>query len=393
MTSRIQNIGLDSDLPSEQVDSRMADLELLQRTNLGKTTEHDGYGMKLRADDQQFTITDEIYLAKDRSEIQTLCDKIAADADITVYNSTSNGVLEYVTSIFNYNPIVQLLQTTASRELTHDWQQGTFGTTNIFIPQIAHTGKAALYSDQGGSGQTGVNYTWLERQCVALQQNLIYGDMTVARFGMGKINYVADLRTSLTTTINQDINHINFRGYAGMRIFGLLNDPDLRTVLVAPASAANPSSSQWIYKTYLEICSDVQAMYADILGAAQGNADYKVKATLGVPPSTYVYLTTQNALGNMLVSDFLTKAYPGLVITQVQDYAGTGNPIGSSVPNHCQLIFDTLANQPVAYNIFSQLYNSHGVVRLASAYEEKVSYTVSGALIAQPIGVSTMTGI
>jgi hypothetical protein len=77
----------------------------------------------------------------------------------------------------------------------------------------------------------------------------------------------------------------------------------------------------------------------------------------------------------------------------VPQYQGTGSPIGSVVPNVAQLIFDEIAGQRVAYNVFSSLYNSHGVVRMLSSYEEKISYTISGAFPALPIGIASITGI
>lgn len=395
MTKYIKDVALDAGLEEELVYSRSSDLELLQRQNpAGHTMDHEGYGMKLRADDQEGVITDEIYLAKNRAEVEKLCNHIANDVDTVAYGVPSNGVLQYLTSIFNFKPIEQLLQTKASRVLTSDWQQGQFGTTNVYVPTTQVMGKSAAYADYSGAGQSSVNFNWVERQAVSLQQTLQYGDMTVARFGQGKIDYVAQLRSAMTNLIALDINKINFRGYAGMRIFGLLNDPSLRTVLVAPASAANPSSGQWFYKTYLEIADDIQSMFQDIITVAGGNADFStVPCKLGVPPAVYTFLTKQNELGTQTIAGYLKIVYPNMDVVQVQDYQGTGTPVGSDVPNYAQLIYDNLAGQTVAYNVFSSLYNSHGVVRQTSSYEEKVSYTISGAFIAAPIGVSTMSGI
>jgi len=396
MRQDIKNIALDSGLDESHVNGRLDDLELLQRTNLnpngGGTTEHEGYGMSLRHPNQEGCVTDQIYLAKDKNELKAICDQIAQD-DTVAYGIPSNGVLEYLTSVFNFKPIEQLLQTTASRVMTTDWQQGAFGTTDVYVPTVQYMGNTAVYSDQSPAGASSVNYNWVQRQAVSLQKTLEYGDLATARFGMGKIDYVAGLRKAATSLIALDINRINFKGYAGMRIFGLLNDPSLRTVLVSPASAANPSSSQWFYKTYAEICTDIQSLYSDITSVAGGNADYKMPATLGIPPCVYTFLVNQNALGTQIVQGYLNIAFPGLKVVQVQDYQGTGTPIGASVPNYCQLVLDDLNGDNVAVNVFSSLYYSHGVVRLLSSYAEKISYTVSGSLIKDPIGVSTMSGI
>lgn len=390
-----EQIAFDAKLSKEEFNGREADLDTLTRCNPNErvTSVDEAYGIKLRADDQIFS--DSVFIVKSKQEMKLACDSIRSQLahDATVFGAPSNGVLEYYTTVFNNKLIKQVLKSTPSREMTKDWQMGAFGTTDINVPTLSFAGQAQIYADSSGQGQSSVNYNWINRQAVTLQRTLEYGDLTQARFGMAKIDYVGNMREGVTNLINLNINDINFRGFEGMDIYGLLNDPSLYPFIVAPASSANPASSQWIYKNYLEICDDVRSLFDNIIGRAGGQADYIQECVLGLAPAVYTYITKQNALGTQSVREYLEATFTGMKIIQVPNYQGTGTPTGSVLPNVAQLIFDQINGQDVAYNLFSSLYNSHGVIRMLSSYEEKVSYTISGSFIGIPVGVASITGI
>lgn len=395
MSILLQQLAMDAGLSDNELIGRSYDAQNLAKVCLQdkSLSDHDGYGVNLRAADQRYS--DEIFIAKNdmeyRAALHSLHNQIAGDA--AVYSPPSNGVLEYYTTVFNNKLIKQILKTTPLRQLTDDWQQGQFGTTDLNVPTISYAGNSQVYADDSGQGGSSINVAWVPRQAVTLQRTLKYGDLTQAQFGMAKIDYVGQMREGLAALTNLDINNIGFRGFDGMNIYGLLNDPSLNAAIVAPASVANPASSLWFYKTYDEIINDIRSMFNSIIQIAGGNADYTSPCKLGLPPACYTALTKQNALGTQTVEGYCKSVFPGMEIIQVPNYQGTGSPVGSVIPNKAQLIMKELAGQPVAYNVFSQLYNSHGVVRLISSYAEKISYTISGAFVALPIGIATITGI
>lgn len=361
------------------------DMELLGRCNPYKSFEGEGFGVCLARDAEFNNLNQKVFVANDRQQA-----KMALDS--AEFSIPSNGVPSYLTTIWNQKPIKQILKTTPLRALTKDWQQGEFGTTDIKIPTVSFAGQDEIYTDLGGDGDSSVNYNWVPRQTITLQRTLKYGDMTQAQMALAKIEYVANLREGVASLINININNIGFLGYAGVQVYGLLNDPSLNATIAAPNGVSG--SALWSKKTYNELYADVQSMFASIQAGGNGNIEVTAKCTLGVAPAVYTYLVnTINALGTNTLFEMLQKAFPQMTIVQVPNYQGTGDPIGSTLPNKAQLIFDEVNGQPVAYNIFSNLYNSHGVVRLLSSFAEKVSYTVSGAFIALPFAVATISGI
>lgn len=395
MNQELQQLAMDMNLPQEAINAKSMDLEIFQRTNPVPTSAidafygHSGYGMNLRPKNPiDCRYTHDVFIAQDSRELKNAIMAM----DDAQYSLPSNGVLPYFTTIFNKDPIEQLLKTTASREMSEDWQQGEFGTTDIKMPTVSYGGNSEVYADQAGTGESSINMNWVPRQAVTLQRTLQYGDLTQAQMAMAKINYVGQMRKGLTSLTSLDINSINLYGFAGMDIYGLSNDPSLNPAVVFPASAANPASSLWIYKDFNEIVADIRSLFNEIISIAGGQANYTQECILALPPSAFTALSTQNTLSSVMVSQYCKEAFPGMKIIQCAQYQGTGSPAGSTTPSICQLIFKELAGQRVAYNIFSSLYNSHGVVRLLSSYAEKISYTVSGGFLALPVGVAIGSG-
>lgn len=376
----------------EAITSHHNDISILTGTNIvGPNNGYtDGYTNKVYG--MNFgTSPDNLLILDSAKEVQNYIK--FADTDTYNFNIPSNGVPSWLTTVWANKIIEQVFQTTSFTKMAHSFQQGQFGTTNIKIPTISYGGNAEPYADMSGGGQNVVNINWVDRETITLQRTLTYGDLATAQMGMAKISYVSQLRAGLAKLIALDQNKIGFNGFAGVKCFGLLNDPSLNATVPCPASSGTPSSSQWIYKSYAEIVADIIALVNGVISIAGGQADVTDKCILGVPPAVYAYLDKQNSLGTQSVREYIKLAYSGMEIIQVQDYQGTGSPIGSSTANTIQLIWSKLVSQEVALNAFCSLYNSHGTVRKVSYFNEKISYTVAGAIVALPIGIATMTGV
>jgi hypothetical protein len=314
------------------------------------------------------------------------------------FSVSSEGVPQYLTTVWTTRVFEVITRAIVIDRVTHDFQQGVWGVTNIVIPVVTFTGLPALYSDYGLQGNTSINVNWINRQVVYFEHPLIYGDLTVAQFSIAKIDYINYMRQSVMEQIKLHQDAIGFYGYSeNMQVFGLLNDPGLAPTIQAGIKAAAPAGSSqtlWQYATYFEIIADISYLYGTVLARAGGNVGTDEKCYLLVPPSVYVYLTLITApLGNIPFKQWLKDSFPNLEIIQAPLLQGTGTPIGSVTPNQVVLIFDNIKGQPSVLNAYTTLYNSHGTVRLASSYQEKVSYGLAGVIITNPLGVQVMSGV
>jgi hypothetical protein len=312
--------------------------------------------------------------------------EMAMDDDTYAYNIPSSGVPNVLTTVWTTKFFKQIYQSTPFREMTTPDQQGMFGTTDVRYPLTAGSGVSKLYSDHSGLGDSSMNLNYIQRQTVTLERTLTYGDMQTAVMGMAKVDYVGTTREYMATLITLDQNNIGFRGYNGLRVFGLLNDPTLNAVL--PAGAG-----QWMVSgTYATVISDIITTVQSVQTLGAGQVDTDQEFIIGLPPCVFGALLYQNSFG-MNVRQYIESVYPKCRFIQVQNYTGTGTPLGSVAPNFMQVIFKEIAGQETALGVFTTLYNSHGVVRMLSSYNEKISYVVSGTVLTMPVGIATMSGI
>jgi hypothetical protein len=282
-------------------------------------------------------------------------------------------------------------------EVSHSFQQGTFGITNIKIPTISFSNNYSLYADYSAQGDANINVNWVDRQVVNFERTLLYGDLAIAQMSMGKVDYIGRLREGTMRQIKLHQDALGFFGYsANMNIYGLLNDPSLYATITAGQKAGAPSGSTstlWEYGTFFEIIADIISLRQAITSRAGGQDDDDASCFLLLPPAVWQYLLTTSPLGNITVKDWLEKNYKNMRLIKAPLLQGTGTPIGSSTPNQCVLIFETIDGQECLLNSFVTLYNSHGVVRQASSYQEKISYSLGGAIVSNGIGIQIMTGI
>lgn len=336
----------------------------------------------------------DVILAQDSAQAKLMAESVFHDADTQAFGIASNGVPEVLASVFVNKIIEQLFQTTQFSALTHEFQQGVWGTPRMYIPTVSRVGASALYADNDSNGHSEINLNYVSRGTVRLQNMCQYGDLQNATYSFSKINYMQQIKKTALEQIRLEQNRIGFRGFAGKEVYGFLNAPELLPVIPSPASAAEPTSSQWIYKTAPEIYADILLMYDSIVQIAGGNVDPRtVKVKLGVPPAVFTFLLKPNALFTDSAYDFIMRQFPNLEIIQVQDLQGTGSPIGSVLPNYALMVLSELNGQECALNAFSSILQSHGAVRLLSSVIEKLSYTVSGMIAPQPIGIGRMSGI
>ena len=351
----------------------------LTRTNPVGRRGQDAFGMKFGCKNP--IILDEsndAQIIKDQAEMML--------DDTYAYNIPSSGVPNVLTTIWTTKFFKQMFQSTPFREMTTPDQQGMFGTTDVRYPLIGASGTSKPYSDHSGLGDSSINLNYLQRQTITLQRTLTYGDLQTAIMGMAKVDYVGWLREYIATLITLDQNNIGFNGYSGMQCFGLLNDPSLNPEL-------SPSNGQWMVSgTYGSVCTDIITAVQSVqtLGAGQVNTDDEF--IIGLPPVVFGALLFQNSFG-LNVRSYIESVYPKCRFIQVQNYTGTGTPLGSDLPNFMQVIFKTIGGQETALGVFSTLYNSHGVVRELSSYNEKVSYVVAGSILTMPVGIATLSGI
>jgi hypothetical protein len=334
-------------------------------------------------------ISDKLIVAQNNQHMSQMIKTFNDDA----FSITSQGTPSYLTTIWTTKLFEVVTRTTIFDKISHSFQQGMFGITDIKIPTVSYTSSPALYSDYGVQGDSGINVNWINRQVVNFERLMVYGDLAVAQMSMGKIDYINQLRSGTLEQIKLHQDAIGFFGYSeNMSVYGLLNDPSLSATLTAGIKASS-GTTLWQGASFFEIIADIIKVRQAVTSRAGGNDEDDAKCFLLLPPAVWQYLLTTSPLGNITVKDWLKANYPNMELMKAPLLQGTGNPIGSTVPNQMVLIFDTIKGQPCLLNAYATLYNSHGVERLASSFQEKASYSLGGAIVSNAIGIQIMQGI
>jgi hypothetical protein len=335
------------------------------------------------------------FLAKDSQELNAVGPQLLAmDSADANFNTPSNGT-PYLYSIAWSNEIVrQVTQKFAYKELASDYQQGDFITNAINFPTLAHSGEPANYGDNTNDGETNLNVNIETVDVIRKQVPISYGDLEVGNFASAKIDAIAEKREAAAIILAQTGNNIFFNGFAGKRIYGILNHPDLATPIPLPASAAVPTgvgASKWVNKTFEEIVKDLLLMYNDIIARAGNNVnigDISQSMTLATTPEDQTYLLQPNSFGKTPF-EFIKTTFAGLKLVSAIQYR-VGNGLAG---NKAQLILDKIASQKVVRNGFTYQLMAHRLVANTSSYNQKFSAGYAGAIVTSPIGISTATGV
>jgi hypothetical protein len=276
-------------------------------------------------------------------------------------------------------------------------KKGDWTLQTTMFPQVEHTGEVTSYGDYGESGNAGVNVNWPNRQSYLFQLIKQYGELEVDRAGLGKINWITEIDLAAATVLNKFSNLTYFYGVAGLENYGLFTDPNLSAPLTPATKAAGGTA--WITNgvitaTANEIYADIQSIYLQLVSQTTGLVQQDAKMCLAMSPQSQVALTATNSFG-VNVYDLLKKNFPNLRFETAVQYGvlSASNPQGVAAGNFVQLIADETEGQKTGYCAFNEKMRAHPIVRMLSAWKQKVTAGTWGAVVRMPMNFASMVGV
>lgn len=277
-------------------------------------------------------------------------------------------------------------------EIFGEQRRGDWTMDTAMFPIVEHAGEVTTYGDFNTMGHVTANMNWPQRQQYRYQTMIEYGELEMARAGLGKINWVSELDKSAATQMNKFENFVYFFGVSGLENYGLLNDPGLGAALTPATKAAGGTA--WTNASANEIFNDVKAVITQLISQSAGIISKESAMTLALGPTQEADMAATNSF-NVNVSDLLKKNYPNLKITTAVQYEtkSAANPQGNAAGNLMQVIADDFDGQDVGFCSFGEKLRSHPIIRAESSYRQKRSGGAWGAIIRAPIGFAQMVGI
>jgi hypothetical protein len=341
-----------------------------------------------------------IYLAEDGMYIPDGWKQnfaMALDAQPALSTTPNSGVPVMLTTLID--PEVYNILFAANRAATifGERRKGTWLDDTALFPVVESAGEVSSYGDYSENGMVTANTNWPNRQAYLYQTVVSYGQRELERAGLGRINWIAELDRSSAMVMDKFQNLTYFYGINGLENYGLLNDPNLSAALT-PAMKAYGGTA-WIVNnvikaTALEVYTDIQSLYLQLVEQSNGLIDLESELTLAMSPESAVALTATNNF-NVNVKTLLKENFPKIKIETAVQYGAitASNPQGYAAGNFVQLIVKSVEGQDTGYCSFNEKFRAHTIVRGMSSFKQKRTGGTWGAVIRQPFGISSLVGV
>lgn len=303
--------------------------------------------------------------------------------DAALLTTANAGVPAELLTYFDNRAIEILTAKRTATKIFPEVRKGDWTTAYAKFRQVENTGFTQPYSDYSDNGKAGVNYNFPIRENYLFETVIKYGDLETDMVAKAKASYVADSQRAAANTIAIDTNRFYFNGVSGKANYGILNQPNLPSAIVAATGAGGYAT--WSTKTGTEIYNDIVALYSDMASRAQGNIDKTSKFKLVVGPTSDAELNKLNAFGTETVFALIKRNFPNLEVVVAPEYDDSTKKI--------QLIAVEVDGTPTGECAYSEKLVAGRVVPYLSHFAQKFKAGVFGAIVYRPVFVSTMTGI
>lgn len=314
--------------------------------------------------------------------------RLAMDADPQP-QLAANGGIPAIVSTFIDPTIVQTLFTPnrAVQILGREEKKGAWAQDTFMIQRIEETGDTVAYDDYSNQGAVQVTSAWENRDVYRYQTMVTYGELEQERYGLAMLPYAAKKQQAAVNILNQDQNKFYFYGVAGLRNYGLLNDP----ALPAPISPLTVDSKVlWSDKAVVDIYNDILALYGDLVARTNGivgdGIDMASPLVLAMSPQISVYFKKSNEIFGNSVEKMVKDAFPNIRIEVAPQYATASGEL-------VQMFVESAQGQEVGFMAYSEKLRSHPLVTDVSSYKQKYSGTTYGAVITQPFLFAQLLGV
>ena len=323
---------------------------------------------------------------------------LAMDALPTLSTAANSGIPVVLTTYVDPTPIEILFAPNKAATIFGEQRKGTWTDTSIMFQLVEHDGEVTSYGDNNNNGHIGANTNWPQRQPYLFQTMKQYGELEIARAALAKLNWVAQLDKAAVQIMDKYMNLTYFFGVNGLQNYGLLNDPSLSASLTPSTKAA--SGVKWINANGQinaqanEVFADIQSLFYQLVEQTGGLVQAEDDMTLALSPGSAVALTATNTF-NVNVHDLLKKNFPKLKVETAVQYGvqSASNQQGIIGGNFIQLIATSVEGYETGFCAFNEKFRSFAIIKKASSYEQKVMAGTLGAVIKEPIGISSMLGI
>lgn len=308
-----------------------------------------------------------------------LPDSMAQDAQPGLITVGSSGIPAFLLNYIDPKVIQVLVAPMKAAVILGETKKGDWTTATAMFPVIENTGEVSSYGDYNNNGVVGANTNFVERQSYTYQTHTIWGDRELEIMAAARIDWASQLNIASVLLLNKYQNLTYFFGVAGLKNYGLLNDPSLITP-IAP-------TAQWTLSgtTGDVVYEDIRRLFAQLQLQANGTIDQNASMVLALSPTVAVALNKTNSF-NVNVTDQIKKNFPNLRVETAPEYATVSGQL-------VQMIVESVDGQQTATTAFTEKLRAHAIVRETSSFKQKKSQGTFGSVIFRPVMIAQMIGV
>ena len=307
-------------------------------------------------------------------------------ADAALVTSPNMGVPGELLTFFDPEVVDILTAPLRAREITGGKVaiKGDATTATALFPGMEMTGHTEPYHDFANGGTAGTNYNWVPRDNYLFSTTRQMGDLEEQRSAEAKIRLSADEQKAAAHIIDTDMNRFFFLGVAGLRNYGLLNDPSLLANLT-PDATGTGNSPLWANKTTEQIYADILKLFSGLVTNTRGVVTKDAELVLAMSPGLAVRLATANSYG-ISVMTLLGNYFAKLRVVSAPEYAtGSGELM--------QMIAVNVQGKDTILLANSENFYAFAPVRDVSSIRQKYRAGTYGAIIRRPVAMLGMLGM
>ena len=229
----------------------------------------------------------------------------------TLVTAPNGGVPAWLTSWFDPAAIEILLAPTAATQIAPEVKKGDNTTTTVIFRTREAVGQLATYGDFSPNGMVSNNTNYPSRETYKFQTWFEVGDDEQAAAAKGYIDVLADKQWSVTEVIARGFNKFYLNGVAGLKNYGLMNDPNLTAPVAATVNYATAEPEA--------IANDFVRQVGLLITQSNGLITGSERMTFASAPSTINDINRTNIYG---LSAFkkIRESYPNIEFVGVPEY-------------------------------------------------------------------------
>lgn len=308
---------------------------------------------------------------QERQRMEGELRQVAMDA-APLLTAPNAGILSLFTTYVDPRVIEILVEPMKAAQIFGETKKGSWTDDFLQFPIAESTGETSSYDDFSENGMSGTNVNWETRDTYYYQTIIELGEREVDRAGAAKLDWVSRKQISAALTLNKFQNKTYFNGVAGLRNWGILNDPSLLASITLPT---------WVGGDGQVVYDGIAQLYGQLVEQTAGLIDRNSPFILLLSPQAEAAFTRTN-MYNVNVSDQIKKNFPNM---EVQTAPEMSTDAGEAI----KLIVKNYEGVDTVEPTFTEKMRVHPMVLGLSSWRQKRSQGTVGTIIYRPIMVAS----